>query len=64
MPFKYYLYILILCFSLKVYGENKLLRFEHITNENGLPQNTVMSILKDKYGINFFLRMVFHQNAM
>ncbi|MFC3560543.1 two-component regulator propeller domain-containing protein [Pedobacter jamesrossensis] len=30
------------------------LKFEHITSENGLPQNTIHGIIKDKYGFMWF----------
>ncbi|MBC7914229.1 MAG: helix-turn-helix domain-containing protein [Pyrinomonadaceae bacterium] len=30
------------------------MRFEHLTSENGLPQNTIHGIVKDKYGFMWF----------
>jgi len=49
--------ILILFFTLipfVVYSQNKILRFDHITSEDGLSQNTVSRIVKDKYGFIWF----------
>jgi signal transduction histidine kinase/ligand-binding sensor domain-containing protein len=36
------------------YTQNKVLRFEHLTVENGLSQNTIHGILEDKYGFMWF----------
>lgn len=40
-------------YTLAQNGDNTL-KFNHITTENGLPQNTVYSIIKDKYGFMWF----------
>src|SRR5690606_17145416 len=37
-----------------VYGQVPDLKFEHITSENGLPQNTIHGIVKDKFGFMWF----------
>jgi ligand-binding sensor domain-containing protein len=42
------------CLSINVRGQDKILRFEHLTLEDGLPQNTVHGIVKDKYGFMWF----------
>jgi signal transduction histidine kinase/ligand-binding sensor domain-containing protein len=34
--------------------EDNILRFEHLTVDEGLPQNTVQGIVKDKYGFMWF----------
>lgn len=36
------------------YGQNTHLKFEHLTVNDGLPQNSVYSITKDKYGFIWF----------
>lgn len=35
-------------------GQSLALRFDHVTSENGLPQNTIHGIVKDKYGFMWF----------
>jgi ligand-binding sensor domain-containing protein len=35
-------------------GQVPELRFQHITSENGLPQNTIHGIVKDKFGFMWF----------
>jgi len=45
--------IFLLCFSLS-YGQSPDLKFDHLTTENGLPQNTIHGIAKDKYGFMWF----------
>jgi signal transduction histidine kinase/ligand-binding sensor domain-containing protein len=37
-----------------IFPQEKTLRFEHFTVEDGLPQNTVNGIVKDKYGFMWF----------
>lgn len=49
------LVLIILLFVFQpLYTQEKVLRFEHFTVENGLPQNTVNGIVKDKYGFMWF----------
>jgi signal transduction histidine kinase/ligand-binding sensor domain-containing protein/DNA-binding response OmpR family regulator len=47
---------LLLTFSISVYGstDGNLLRFNHLTVDDGLSQNTVQAIAKDKYGFMWF----------
>lgn len=47
------LYILIFLLSNKILGAN-ILQFSHYTVDDGLPQNTVHSIIQDKYGFMWF----------
>jgi signal transduction histidine kinase/ligand-binding sensor domain-containing protein len=37
-----------------LFAQEKILRFDHLTVEQGLCQNTVMGIVKDKYGFMWF----------
>lgn len=46
--------LLILLLPLNLFGQEKILRFDHLTVEDGLSQNTVMGIVKDKYGFMWF----------
>jgi signal transduction histidine kinase/ligand-binding sensor domain-containing protein/DNA-binding response OmpR family regulator len=54
--------ILILCilmqffgsFEENIYAQDKILSFENITVDNGLSQNTIRGIVKDKYGFMWF----------
>jgi len=41
-------------FSSFLYSQDKILRFQQLTIEDGLPQNTVHGIVKDKYGFMWF----------
>ena len=44
-----------LCFMFGyMQAQERLFRFEHITNENGLSQNSVHAIVQDKYGFMWF----------
>ncbi|MEJ6979465.1 two-component regulator propeller domain-containing protein [Pedobacter sp. P351] len=36
------------------YGQTPVLKFEHITSQDGLAQNTIHGIIKDKYGFMWF----------
>ena len=48
-------FLLLLSFnSLPVFTQNKILRFSHMTVEDGLPQNIINGIVKDKYGFMWF----------
>jgi len=38
----------------KLTAQDKILRFDHLTVEDGLSQNTVQGIVKDKYGFMWF----------
>ena len=40
--------------SLNLFAQESYLRFEHLTVDDGLPQNTVQGIVKDKYGFMWF----------
>jgi signal transduction histidine kinase/ligand-binding sensor domain-containing protein len=51
---RHILTILLALFSLASMAQNDILRFDYINNENGLSQNTVMGIVKDKYGFMWF----------
>lgn len=43
--------LIILCFiTLQSFSQKKILRFEHLSVDDGLPQNTIQGIVKDKYG--------------
>ena len=47
--------ILILgCIAINLYSQELKLRFNHLTTEEGLSQNTVNGIVKDKYGFMWF----------
>jgi ligand-binding sensor domain-containing protein len=48
------LILLLVLIDAAVYGQPLNLKFEHITSENGLPQNTIHGIAKDKYGFMWF----------
>jgi len=48
------LLLLLICYSGYASGQSFAPRFDHITSENGLPQNTVNGIIKDKYGFMWF----------
>lgn len=47
-------FCLLLAFALCTLAQEKELKFDHITSENGLPQNTIHGIVKDKYGFMWF----------
>ncbi|HEY4788010.1 MAG TPA: two-component regulator propeller domain-containing protein, partial [Bacteroidales bacterium] len=51
---KYGFYLIFPFLSFNLYGQEKVLRFDHLTVEDGLSQNTVMGIVKDKYGFMWF----------
>ncbi|QDH78956.1 response regulator [Echinicola soli] len=60
MPKASYTYLLILYVLLwrfpaeEAYGQQLHLKFDQLTVDNGLPQNSVYSIAKDKYGFMWF----------
>jgi signal transduction histidine kinase/ligand-binding sensor domain-containing protein/DNA-binding response OmpR family regulator len=51
---RYVLSLAVTSFSLSLLGQNKPLRFEHITVEDGLAQSTIHGIVQDKYGFLWF----------
>lgn len=54
---QYFQVLLILSFACNInfiFAQDALTRFEHITSDDGLPQNTVLGIVKDKYGFIWF----------
>jgi signal transduction histidine kinase/ligand-binding sensor domain-containing protein len=52
---KWKLVLLALLFLVQsVFPQDKVLRFDHLTVEDGLSQNTVTGIIKDKYGFMWF----------
>ncbi|RNL52186.1 two-component regulator propeller domain-containing protein [Pedobacter jejuensis] len=55
MKFKILLFFIIaLSTFVDALAQQTELKFEHITSENGLPQNTIHGIIKDKYGFMWF----------
>jgi signal transduction histidine kinase/ligand-binding sensor domain-containing protein/DNA-binding response OmpR family regulator len=44
------LIFLLLTFSISLRAEEKVLKFQHLTSKNGLPNNTIGCIIQDKYG--------------
>ncbi|MGQ7946732.1 hybrid sensor histidine kinase/response regulator transcription factor [Flavobacterium sp. WC2509] len=58
MKLKQYTKILLFLFfgliSCGLFAQGPIVSFEHITSDNGLPQNTVLGIVKDKYGFMWF----------
>ena len=40
--------------SYGLFAQRPIVSFEHITSDNGLPQNTILGIVKDKYGFMWF----------
>lgn len=52
---KHLITALVLLFSVNtVFGQYADLKFEHFNTENGLPQNTITGIVKDKFGFMWF----------
>jgi signal transduction histidine kinase/ligand-binding sensor domain-containing protein len=51
---KFSILILFIFSSIALFPQDKILRFNHLTVEDGLSQNTVMGITKDKYGFMWF----------
>lgn len=51
-----FLFLTVWCcfFSLVTFARQPELKFEHITSDQGLPQNTIHGIVKDKYGFMWF----------
>jgi signal transduction histidine kinase/ligand-binding sensor domain-containing protein len=49
-----FLPILALLFCLSTFSQQGNLRFDHLTIENGLPQNTIHGIVQDKYDFMWF----------
>ncbi len=45
---------LFIFYSTVCFGQLSSLKFEHFNSENGLPQNTIHGIAKDKYGFMWF----------
>jgi signal transduction histidine kinase/ligand-binding sensor domain-containing protein len=57
LKLKYYtrfLLLLSLAHSLPAFSQDEILRFVHLTVEDGLPQNLINGIVKDKYGFMWF----------
>lgn len=49
--------LLLAVFSLQLPAADEVLRFKHLTIDDGLPSNTIHSILKDKHGFIWFATM-------
>src|SRR5690606_28842274 len=54
MSYRYIFTLLMMPLASWCYGQSLNLRFDHITSEHGLPQNTIHGIAKDKYGVMWF----------
>lgn len=50
----YLLLFVLICVNLKITAQEKILKFDHYTVNDGLPQSTIQSITKDKYGFMWF----------
>ncbi|WP_160748287.1 two-component regulator propeller domain-containing protein [Flavobacterium sp. Sd200] len=48
------MFLLIGCSIHEAFSQHPIIRFNHITSDDGLPQNTVLGIVKDKYGFIWF----------
>ena len=46
--------IIIIFLTGNLFSQEKVLRFRHITTDDGLSQNTIFGIVKDKYGFMWF----------
>ncbi len=51
---RYIITLLLIPLAIWCSGQPLNLRFDHITSEHGLPQNTIHGIVKDKYGFMWF----------
>src|SRR5690606_34121641 len=54
MNYRYIFTLIMMSLATWCYGQSLNLRFDHITSEQGLPQNTIHGIAKDKYGFMWF----------
>jgi signal transduction histidine kinase/ligand-binding sensor domain-containing protein len=52
---KYLTIVIVLNFTFhQIFPQEKVLRFKHLTTDDGLSQNTIFGIVKDKYGFVWF----------
>ncbi len=59
MPLKFnfascFIFYVLICVNPHISAQENILKFDHYTVNDGLPQNTIESITKDKYGFMWF----------
>jgi len=54
MPYFLRLFLLLICLQYSLFGQGQELNFQYLTVKDGLPQSTVRTIVKDKYGFMWF----------
>lgn len=54
--FKIFIFLtsILCCVNHHITAQEKILKFDHLTVDNGLPQNSIHSMAKDKYGFIWF----------